>query len=275
MRIRQAYISPCLKHFEDRFRTKYGLIEDYHSRNSPIVFFGCYTSRTAKLALNHNSDVIIVWAGSDAKGLYQYLNRLKRDRIRTDAYRNLALRRNVHHIAISKWIERDLLLCGFKFQSEPITPTSVEFCCTETPKLGDCLYSYGLEEKPEVYNARATRKVLKCLPGIELVNLNLGDGTHSYKDMWKIYQKCFLGLRLTEHDGLPNSVVELGLMGRKCVFNGTTPNALLWSDINDVVETIREERMREDSLKRRKKISKDMKEFLNVSDDWLNTRFYL
>ena len=58
-----------------------------------------------------------------------------------------------------------------------------------------------------------------------------------------VYKKCFIGLRLTKHDGLSNTVVELGLSGRRCVWNGGSPNAVRWSTVDSVVEAIKAEQL--------------------------------
>ena len=50
-----------------------------------------------------------------------------------------------------------------------------------------------------------------------------------------------MGLRLTNIDGLPNTVLEMGLMGRHCIHNGNTPNSLNYKSVEDIINHINNE----------------------------------
>ena len=81
------------------------------------------------------------------------------------------------------------------------------------------------------------------------------------------YKSCFIGLRLTTHDGLPNTICELGLMGRRCIYNGQLPHSIPYSNADDIVESIEREfksRNEDNTL-----IANDMYDYLNIGDDWL------
>ena len=93
----------------------------------------------------------------------------------------------------------------------------------------------------------------------------------------ELYKKCFIGLRFTSHDGLSNTVCEMGAMGRKMINNGDTPNCIPYdlNNIDKIVDDINQEyeRSRGD-LFRASVISNQVNEFLNIGDDFLNTEFY-
>lgn len=57
----------------------------------------------------------------------------------------------------------------------------------------------------------------------------------------KLYEKCFIGLRLTKHDGNSNTVQELGLHGIKCCYNGdpNNPSVIEWNSADDVIKSIK------------------------------------
>ena len=55
--------------------------------------------------------------------------------------------------------------------------------------------------------------------------------------MPEIYSKCFIGLRLTEHDGNANTVQEFNSMNIPIIFNGD--GGIKWEDENDIINTIK------------------------------------
>ena len=70
----------------------------------------------------------------------------------------------------------------------------------------------------------------------------IGDGEINYNDMENIYKHCYIGLRLTPHDGNANQVIELGLMGIKTVYNGGGPSSLPYKSLNDIINHIENEK---------------------------------
>lgn len=90
---------------------------------------------------------------------------------------------------------------------------------------------------------------------------------YTEEELKELYKSCFIHLRLTQHDGLPNTIIEMGMMGRRSIYNGGLPNCYKWKDINDVCRFIKYEynnRLNSDI----NKISKDMKDYLLLSKNW-------
>lgn len=53
------------------------------------------------------------------------------------------------------------------------------------------------------------------------------------------YKKCFVALRLTNHDGIANTVFELGLIGIKTIYNDIkSPTSLPYNSIEDIITHI-------------------------------------
>ncbi len=96
-------------------------------------------------------------------------------------------------------------------------------------RKGPCVYVYG--HSPTVYFSNLVQEqVQRAFPKMCFI---YASGSHSgvkitppFKHysreqlIAEIYPRCFLGLRLTMHDGGANGVQELGMMGIKSVWNG-------------------------------------------------------
>jgi len=271
MKIVQCHVAKCLSHFEARFRKKYGLTRPYENSGAPAIFFGCYSNYSLIKILNHNGLGVIVWAGGDAKALRKYLLGIKINPQLERQYRKILTKRNIKHIAISKFIEIDLMSVGLLYKKVPVNPTDLSLF-TPCP-LGDSVYIYGYQEKPEVYNAKLVDKVKQFLPNIKFICAHFdGKSSAPQHEMPNLYKRCFLGLRLTTHDGLPNTVIELGLMGRKVVYNDNLPNTIPWEHSSDIVKTIKKEF--ELRFENRNDLGNRVLRYINCGEDWLDSRFY-
>jgi hypothetical protein len=142
----------------------------------------------------------------------------------------------------------------------------------DTQILGDEIYAYVPDSAREFYGGDIIDKIAKkCRYKINVIR---SSSQLSKEELKNTYKRCFCGLRLTPHDGIANTVMELGLMGRMCIYNGEVPNAIKWvdGDIDGIVDNINKESCRigctNDDL------SQKMKKFLDVGSDWLSTSFY-
>ena len=245
--------------FKSHVLGKYQL-DSYADPRRPVVFWGMYPMAQRKLVI-HKGFAVVVWRGSDSmkcvgyKGMIRYMQQ-HADRIK--------------HIAVSNYIENDLRKMGLRYKSLPLTSMGYSQC-KPTPR-GDRLYFY---EPPKgrglvKYNKELALAV-SLKTGIEIQSMSIDKLERSYL-ISNIYPKCFLGLRLLDHDGLSNTAVELGMCGRNIVYNGSTPNAIHWRDEQDVIEIVREEyaRRNEDN----KPIADAMAQYINVGCEWLNTKYW-
>ena len=114
-------------------------------------------------------------------------------------------------------------------------------------------------------------------------------GAYTKRELYDIYKDCFVGVRLTEHDNMALSCVEMGLMGRYSIFNGNIPCALHYghhyttydnetrqrwvyqdeSLLGEVSNMILEMDRRPDRL-----LAQEMREFVYDDEEWLDTKFY-
>ena len=238
---------------------KFGFVE-YTNHSSPCVFWGMYPSQCRKI-ITHKSFAVVVWRGSDAMAA------LKNNSI-VQFFKQHTGR--IKHIAISNFIEADLTKAGIPYLSLPIT--SMEYNECHVMPRGNFLYTYGAENDGALikYQAHIAKEV-SVKTGIKLITAAKDSYTRTGL-INTIYRDCFLGLRLLTHDGLSNSCVELGLTGRNVIHNGNLPNSIHFRDTKDIIAAVQYEfaHRKENNAQ----IAEDVKEFINIANDWLNTEHY-
>jgi len=257
MRITQANVTA--KFFRDSFMAKFGMTQ-YVSRKHPVIFFGCYR-KNFDAVFRHRALCVIIWAGSDS------LNLLREPAI-VDAFKR---KRNIKHISISNFISSDLARVGLPYIYLPIVP--FDNSSFKPVPLGTKVYVYSAHLKPELYGASLVKKVISNFPGIDFITLHAQPPASVSRDkIHTIYAQCACALRLTEHDGLSNTVIEMGLMGRRCIWNGIAPNSIPWKNIIDICYKL------ENELKRPKTIdlalAEKVRKFIDIDTKFLNTEFY-
>ena len=178
-----------------------------------------YNNRDFLRAKNHKSHATIVWCGSDSL-IYLPKN-----------YKNIKALNNTRHIAMSEFISNDLKQFDIEHIVIPVTPT---IPIKNRKNRGENIYAYVDKQRTKKYGFNLMAEIQeksKKYHHCRCHNL-------PQKELDEVYESCFLGLRLTKHDGLPNTVLELGLMGRNCIYNGQLPNAIPYTNLDDIVSTI-------------------------------------
>jgi hypothetical protein len=249
MRITQARVSNGIGTFKDAYLKRYGLVED-RSLFRPIVLFGMYHDDDYQFYLSHRKQKIVVWCGSDSMMLNN-----RRAAI-------LRLRKEAIHIAKSKFISDDLKKYNIPHTVLPVTWQVPDL--RPAPK-GDRIYHYG-EGRNNLYG-NSYLPLIEERTGFSIIKTTAN--TFTREELRKVYADCFIGLRLTKHDGVPNTVVELGMMGRRCLYNGGLPNAIPWININDICESIVNEFNRRE-VGDMEKVSGEILRYIDIGDEWLN-----
>ena len=269
MRIAQLYISPGVQTFGDRLKEKYSL-RDYTDKDSPAIFYGAFSASPPKI-LAHRSLAVILWAGTDVLRLLKAFR--EPDWGQTKKYKLIASKPNIHHICRSACLQEDFDSIGLKYHFLRVSPVLPEYFSVKP--LGPDIYCYGVDRKPEKYGGEIIDRLKADFPLINFRSNCLEHETYQdYSQMQKIYRRCFLALRLTQHDGLPNTVLEMGLCGRKCVYNGDLPNALPYRNYQEIKRHIQVEHEKVGSPGD-KVISQRIREMLDIPEDWLDTEFYV
>ena len=96
-----------------------------------------------------------------------------------------------------------------------------------------------------------------------------------YSNMIDTYKKCFIGLRLTLHDGNANTVQELGMCGIKCFYNGDPllKNTITWKKAEDIIKNIEKESITIGKIDDETSIN--VKDYLKPNNQWLDIRNYV
>lgn len=222
-KIKQIRVSKNIIFFADKMKKKYDF-KDYTDINEPVLFFGLYNIDDYNEVKNHRGPIVFLWAGSDARYVIEYLY------LRKEAQN---IRYRGRHIAISSCVQKRLKSVNINSEFIPICPTEIK---TNIQPKGDCVYFYG---KGKNYGEELVPEIQKRIPYKIIKTVS---NSFSNEELQEIYKKCFIGLRLTQVDGLSNTVIELGLMGRKVVYNcNPLPNAIKYSNIDSIVESINKE----------------------------------
>lgn len=245
--IEQLCISNSVIFFKEKLLKKYNL-KEYTNKNKPCIFNGLYNQQDYIKLIQHNSHKTVVWCGTDATMINKNFKNL------------LSRAGEIRHIAKSKFVSETLSKHGIKHILLPITPTIP--IKNYKPK-GENIYFYSGNNKKK-YGGDFVDQIKK-ITKYKIIETN--KNTYKSKELEKIYESCFLGLRLTKHDGLPNTVLEMGLMGRNCIHNGNTPNSIGYKTLDDIIEIIDSEY--EKRNENSEKIVDDVYDFLNISDEWL------
>lgn len=249
-RISQVNISTSVSFFKQKIIDTYKFNE-YHDKNEPCVFWGMYREEDVNALKNHNGKKIVVWRGSDA---------LHSDRFVKDILKI----QDVTHYSISSFTFNSLKRNNISSILKPIRPTNV---IKNKKKRGDSIYFYyGKDTKhaKNFYGGKLVEELKKKLP---YKIIEAGKDTYNQKQLESVYENCFIGLRLTEHDGLPNTVCEMGLMGRNCIHNGDIPNCIKYNNLDDIIFEINKEYHLRDFDNQ--DIVDKVYDYLNVGDQWL------
>ena len=252
-KITYAYTSRSIKAFKDRFMKKYQLHE-YTDQKEPVIFFGMYAYRTSeiKMIMSHTGKKIIIFAGSD-------IDRLNYKENANIVVSNIKKMDNYKIVAISKFIKDDCDYYGLKCEYIPIHFTKYDNI--PLVKKGKCVYIYTSPLNDIYYGSRIYNKIIEKMSDVKFIictgslnSLNEAKRAkvkgaenikyYSNEVLVSVYKKCFIGLRLTSHDGNANTVTELGIAGIRTVHNGGNPSAIGWKynnilfkeNIDDIVE---------------------------------------
>lgn len=275
MMIKQVYVTNHLKKYFENDILKYSSLKKYNNNNEPSFIYGFINNDFP--ILNNNNIYVIIWTGGDCN-----LNK----NISKKNISNIKKYRNVFHIAITNFIENSLKSAGLKYISYPFYIFNKERYQPVTK--GNCIYVYCSVHDKEAYGYSKIKKLEKIFKNNKFIYCTnsifyekfKNDKTvlenfkcYSKDELVNVYKKCFIGLRLTNHDGLAATVQELGCMGIKTVWNGNTPSALNYKTFEDIVNHIKNEQKTigiKDEI-----LSNKVKDFFNIKNYIYNLDTYM
>lgn len=283
--INQIYVAKHLSHFENEIRSQYNLAK-YNNEYLPAIFFGILSEYDIKILKNNKSLKIIVWTGGDIYIDHENKNHVKRVSNNINIIKNI---KRIKHVSISKFIENDLKKLGLSYINFPFS--AINLCDYEPVIKGKCIYIYTSPFYPEKYGEELYSKIIDKYPNINFIitcNKESYAVMLEHKDKIKskyelkcyskdellkvIYPQCFLGLRLTNHDGLAGSVIELGAMGIKSIHNGYSPSSLNYTNFDDICNHIDNEIKTVGTCD--VELSENIKKYVKADPNFFNTSYY-
>ena len=216
------YVSEALNHFKERFQKFYN--KNDYCEVGICVFFGMYSSKDIEVLINHNGYKFLIWGGTDCNWNY-------RERVKNfDGIKNIP---DLYHIAISIDIQERLRLKNIESIFLELDLVDKELFKPVSYK-GNSIFIYNgfTIGNESIYGEKIYKELIKRLPEFNFIYSNQLNLPH--EEMPKIYAKCFIGLRLTEHDGNANMVQEMMAMNIPVVHN-LSDYGLKWNGVDDIV----------------------------------------
>lgn len=219
------------------FKQGYGLI-DYHDPNQPAIFYGCYNDQDYKAIKNHRAGAVIIWGGSDVTNMKQ--NRYK-------------FGPKVRHIALSKHNMEELGRYGIRSEHRVLLKANPEVYTLKP--LGKKVYVYMPFKRRRFYGFELVQKLSKRMD-VEFIIGRYGRNRKTQirnattlplltqRQLRKIYDDVLCCIRPTQHDGFPQTFLELGLMGRRCAWPHEPGVAVQCKSLNRYIDFIKSEQRR-------------------------------
>ena len=268
MSIKQGYVSNTLIFFKKKFMTKYNL-DEYVNIYKPCVFYGCYNNKDLIQIKQNKSLKIVIFGGTDTyykkhNKVISILNEIKKIS-------------NIFFISQSSFISSDLNSFNIKFSFIPIAPTVT---LKYNPQVkGPNIYVYTNPINELTYGSNFYYRLINDFKDINFIltcakKINETKKIKYYDNnkLFNIYSSCFLGLRLVQHDGISATIQEMGLLGIKTISNGKSPACINYTNYNNLVKIINEERQKIGTFDY--ETSKKTYDYLNINNDWLNEKNY-
>lgn len=263
MRIRKTLIT--IESFQKPFKLKYGLrfYTPDNDKDEPLIAFGCYTKTAIAWLMAHRGFLVIVWSGGDAMNLRKWGYFVKYLKANED---------RIFHIAYSHWIKKDLDDVGLKYIERVVLPVTFEWLKFE-PEHDGKIYHYHNRSKG-MYSFYGTDLVndLERRKKLQFVKTAFGHVGVKSQQMYDYYKSCYMGVRLTWHDNMSLSCIEMALMGRPSIFNGNIPGAIPFKDKDDARRLILE--YHKNKPKPSQELADEMRKFVYDDEKWLDTEYY-
>jgi hypothetical protein len=283
--IEQLYMTRHLRRgFYDRVKNSTAL-RCYENDYLPAIFYGIWSDEDLTALRKNKSLKIVIWSGGDINAA-DYREDAVRERVLRNVSEIRALSK-VIHVSKSPFIAKSLEEFGLPYIEAPFCP--IDFDLYKPVKKGSSIYIYTAPGMEFYYGEDLYDKVVEKYKDINFIfacckasyDFVRETGYQSKYDvryyereelLAKAYSKCFLALRLTIHDGIANTVQELGLMGMKSVHNGSGPSSLNYQTLEDICRHIDNERETIGTCD--EVLASEVRKYLTLDPNFYNTGFY-
>jgi len=225
VRYNQFIISSSASYFAGRLADNYNLSDvtdresGLYNPEAPCLFAGMYLDDDYNNLIDHPGQAKVIWFGSDV---------LLNKRL-TYLYRT---RPHIKHVVLSTMQSKWFNALGIPHKEIPLTLTCSNKWKSE--ELGSKVFMYAPDDR---YGLKYANRI-QDESGTEVLLLK-DPKQYNTDEMYAIYKDCFIGVRLTEMDGNANVVTEMGLMGRKHIWNGRSAAHIInYEEVYDSVPII-------------------------------------
>jgi hypothetical protein len=285
IQIKQIYIAEHLrKGFSKEFYEVLAL-KDYYNDYLPAIYYGMLSQNDLEVLKKNKSLKIIIWTGGDIN--YNIMQTDKGSKILINKINHIKNLTKVKHISISPFISKSLLGLGLNYKEVPFI--AIDFNMFNPVPKGKSIYIYTSSGEGTYYGSMLYDKIIEKYKDINFIMTcwvnDIKDlQKRKYRNKYmlqhydkkelakKIYPQCFIGLRLTSHDGLSATVQELGLMGIKCVHNGSSPSSLNYNSFEDICRHIDNERKTVGTFD--VELADKVKDYLTINPNFFTTNFF-
>ena len=202
----------------------------YSDHTAPAFFFSC--KEIAWVIDNHKGAAIII-LNNDPRNLESCLDKVR-------------LRKDIYFISTSSLISNYLDRLKLSYIEFPFGLADRDNI--KPIKKGNSIYFYGQGPMENIYGYPVIKRIVENhFPHLNIICTQYRNPAHlpfkAYlkSELEDVYKKCFIGVRLTQFDGLSSTVQDLGARGIKTVWNGGTPSALPYQSEEDIINHIRNE----------------------------------
>lgn len=273
--------------FAMKMMTKYKLRPYRKEILAPLLVRGCTNVRKKTRIMQHKGICVISWGGSDTLYLGDFLSFVEYLKENED---------RIFHVVHSHWCKVDLDHFDIPYIHRliyPGIPANFPF----EPETKGKVYHYGQPKRPWYYGTNLLSEIERRWEAYQISEkpefIYTHHGLHDLPKLLGFYRDSLLGVRLTEHDGIAGSVIEMGLMGRRSIYNGNLPCAIHYMEnpyteynpgvrhrwcyqkgdlvqiVGDLIQEELENRPMPDKL-----LAEEMQELVYDDEKWLNTKFY-
>jgi hypothetical protein len=266
-KIKYLHVSEKASYLKKRLINKFNLIEynklSYKFENT--LFIGMFNKNDYMLITQHIGYKYLMWEGND---IYEN-NWIKNDSIEKIFHYN-----NIIHLSVSNNIYD--VLYSLELNSINIHLNIVDTNIFKPiDNIKQYIYIYNGEyqknnetnETNEKYGEHIYENIVKILPEYEYIFSNKLDIV--YEKLPEIYSKCFIGLNLTNYNGIDYIIQEMNSMNIPMIYNGI--GGIKWLGINDIIMNIRTQNkfVENNNLSYKKNNSDDNIKYFNTIDKLL------
>lgn len=198
-------------------------------------FFGCYNKHDHAMILTNEGPTILYWGGTDIT------------KARANKWK---FSPNILHVVGNKRCKRELEAIGIHPIVRPICEISPTKFNLEP--LGKSVFVYMPYRRRGFYGFKIVKKVAKRFPDTNFILTRWGrrakpfknSETHhlkSFEDLKQLYRRSFCCIRPVKHDGHPQTLIEMGLMGRRSGWTFGIPIEPACVTVSDYAEFINRE----------------------------------